>query len=62
LHRNVAATVYYERKELLDIRTVIAHLKLDEEFFNESDGTGYTTTDTRPGPDPRDSLEKETEI
>ena len=35
---NVAATVSYDRKELLDIRTAITHLKLDEEFFfNESD-------------------------
>ena len=35
---NVAATVSYDRKELLDIRTAIAHLKLNEQFFNESDG------------------------
>ena len=36
---NVAATVSYDRKELLDIRTGIPHFKLDEEFFfNESDG------------------------
>jgi hypothetical protein len=35
---NVAATVSYDRKELLDIRTGITHFKLDEEFFfNESD-------------------------
>jgi hypothetical protein len=36
---NVAATVSYDRKGLLDIRIVITHLKLDEElFFNESGG------------------------
>jgi hypothetical protein len=35
---NVAATVSYDQKELLDIRTVTTHLKLDEDiFFNESD-------------------------
>jgi hypothetical protein len=33
------------RKELLDIRTAIAHLKLDEEFFfNESDGRNIIQT------------------
>ena len=36
---NVAAIVSFDRKELLDIRIAIAHLKLDKEFFfNESDG------------------------
>ena len=30
---NVASTISYDRKELQDIRTVITHLKLDEEFF-----------------------------
>ena len=35
---NVAATVSYDRKELLDIRTAITHHELDKEFlFNESD-------------------------
>jgi hypothetical protein len=35
---NVAATVSYDRKELLGIRTAIAHLELDKDFyFNESD-------------------------
>jgi hypothetical protein len=35
---NAAATVSYDQEELLDIRTAIAHLKLDKEFFfNESD-------------------------
>jgi hypothetical protein len=35
---NVAATISYDRKELLDIRTAITHLDLDEDFFfNESD-------------------------
>ena len=34
---NVAATVSYDRKELLDIRTAITHLEQDESFFfNES--------------------------
>jgi hypothetical protein len=34
---NVAATVSYDRKELLDIRTAITHLKLEKFFFfNES--------------------------
>jgi hypothetical protein len=36
---NVTATFSYNRKELLDIRTTIAYLKLNEEFFFiESDG------------------------
>ena len=36
---NVAATISYDRKELLDIRTAIIHLRLDKEFFlNESNG------------------------
>jgi hypothetical protein len=30
---NVAATVSYDRKELLDIRTAITHLELDEDVF-----------------------------
>ena len=29
---NVYATVSYDRKEILDIRTVISHLDLDEDF------------------------------
>ena len=34
---NVASSVYYDRKELLDIRTEISHLELDNIFFfNES--------------------------
>jgi hypothetical protein len=34
---NVSATISYDRKELLDIRTAITHLELDEDlFFNES--------------------------
>ena len=35
---NVAATVSYDRKEFLDIRTAIAHLKLDKEFFFKESG------------------------
>jgi hypothetical protein len=35
---NVAATVSYDRKELLDIRTAITYLELDKSFFfTESD-------------------------
>ena len=35
---NVSATVCFDRKELLDIRTAITHLELDGDFFfNESD-------------------------
>ena len=34
---NVAATISYDRKDLLDIRTAITHLKLDKiNVFNES--------------------------
>ena len=34
---NVAATLSYDRKELLDYRTAITHLELDKDFFfNES--------------------------
>ena len=55
---NVAATVSYDPKELLDIRTVITHLRLDKFFFNESDGREILQT-----PDQAQlSLEKETEI
>jgi hypothetical protein len=42
---NVAATISYDRKELLDIRTGITHLRLDKEFFfNESDGRDILQT------------------
>jgi hypothetical protein len=35
---NVAATVSYDQKELLDIRTAITHLEMDKSFFfNESE-------------------------
>ena len=41
----VAATVSNYRKELLDIRTAIAHHKLDKEFFfSESDGRDIIQT------------------
>ena len=30
---NVSATVYYGKKELLDIKTAIIHLGLDKDFF-----------------------------
>ena len=30
---NVSATISYGKKELLDIRTAITHLGLDEDFF-----------------------------
>ena len=33
---NVSATLFYDQKELLDIRTAITHLALNEDvFFNE---------------------------
>ena len=42
---NVAATISYDRKELQDIRTAIAHLKLYEDlFFSESDGRDILQT------------------
>jgi hypothetical protein len=42
---NVADTVSYDQKELLDTRTAIAQLKLDKEFFfNESDGRDILQT------------------
>ena len=42
---NVATTISYDRKEFLDIRTGITHLKLDEEFFfNESDARNILRT------------------
>ena len=42
---NVAATVSYDRKELLNIRTGIVHLKLDKEFFfNASDARDMLLT------------------
>jgi hypothetical protein len=55
---NVSATVSYDQKELLDIRIVIIHLKLDEDvLFNESD-----SKDSGTGPNPRNSQEEETAI
>ena len=34
----VSATVSYDRKELMDIRTLFTHLELNKDFFfNESD-------------------------
>ena len=42
---NVSATVSYDRKELLDIRTAITRLELDEHFFfNESDAKDLLQT------------------
>ena len=36
---NVAATISYDRKEPLDIKTAMTHLRLDNKFFfNELDG------------------------
>ena len=56
---NVAATVSYDGKELLDIRTAITHLELDSDsFFNESDAKDYP----RPGTNPRHQLEEMMEI
>ena len=47
---NVSATVSYDRKELLDIITVIIHLVLDKDFdFNESDMKDFNSG-TRRGP------------
>ena len=57
---NVAATVSYDRKELLDIRTGITHLKL-ELFFNESDASDILQTPDQ-APIPVIPPEKETEI
>ena len=38
LYINVATTLSYDRKELLEIRTAIPHLELDKEFlFNKLD-------------------------
>ena len=47
---NVSAAIFYDRKELLDIRTAITHLELDEDFFfNESDvNVLLQTPDTAP--------------
>jgi hypothetical protein len=42
---NVSATVSYDQKDLLDIRTAITHPVLDEYFFfNESDGKDLCPT------------------
>jgi hypothetical protein len=58
---NVSATVSYDRKELLDIRTAITHLiHTNIVLFNESDAKDLLHT--RQGPNPRHSHEEETEI
>ena len=42
---NISATVSYDRKELLDIRTAIIHLVLEEDFFfNESEAKDLPQT------------------
>jgi hypothetical protein len=61
---NVAATVSYGRKELLDIRTVITHLEMDKYYYHlflRVGQEGYTPN-TRAGPPPRHSYEKETDF
>jgi hypothetical protein len=55
----VSATISYARKEHLDIKTVITHLVLDKDFPSGCEGF---TSDTRQGPNPRHSHEKETKI
>ena len=70
---NVSATVSYDRNKLLEIRTAITHLTLkDHFFFNELGERDLFQTpdkalipvipDTRQGPHPCHSHEKETEI
>jgi hypothetical protein len=55
---NVAATVSYDRKEFLNIRTAIAHIKQDKEFFfNESDGRNILLQTPDQVQIPQDSLE-----
>jgi hypothetical protein len=58
---NVAATVSYDRKEFLDIRTVITHLKLYKDFSLMSLTEGYTVS-PGPGPNPHHVHEEKTEI
>ena len=40
---NVASTVSYDQKELLDIRTVVTHLNLDKDLFFQLFGIGDST-------------------
>ena len=55
---NVADTISYDRKELLDIRTAITHLKLDKKkVYLTSWMRGIYS---RQGPHPQHSQEKET--
>ena len=45
------AVISYDRKELLDIRTVITYLELEEAFsFNESDEMDILLSENRPKP------------
>jgi hypothetical protein len=56
LLHNVSATVSYDQKELLGIRTAITHLVLDKYFFfNESE----LLQTMRQGPNHRHSHEEE---
>ena len=46
---NFAATVSYDQKELLDRRTEISHLELDEDFvFNETDAEDILLCQNKP--------------
>ena len=45
---NVSATLSYDKKELLDIRTAITHLGLDKDFyFNKQDAQDILQTPAR---------------
>jgi hypothetical protein len=58
---NVAATVSYDRKELLDVRTAITHLELDEGFcFIESDAKDILLCQDQ-GPNPHHQHEDKME-
>jgi hypothetical protein len=59
---NVSSTIFYGKKELLDIRIRITHLGLDKYFFLQQAGrTGYTAN-TRQGRHPHYWPEKETQV
>jgi hypothetical protein len=46
---NVSATISYDRKELLDIRTEITHHVLDKDFFFKQVGSEGFTSETGQG-------------
>ena len=59
---NVSATIFYGKKELLDIRTAITHLGLDKDFFLQQAGrTGHSPNTRQLFARERDAGKEDTE-